>query len=62
MEPNEAIEKLIKDLDLKNGVEIFGQGGLVKQITKRLVETALEAEMDGHLGYKKGERAPAPSG
>lgn len=57
---NETIEKLIKDLDLKPGTEIFGEKGLVKQITKRLVEKALEAEMEEHLGYRKGERADEP--
>jgi putative transposase len=57
---NETVEKLIKDLDLKPDTEIFGENGLVKQITKRLVEKALEAEMEDHLGYRKGERAEQP--
>jgi len=56
----EAIDNFIKDLDLKPGTELFGANGLVKQITKRLVETALEAEMEQHLGYPKGERAEQP--
>lgn len=56
----EAIDNLIKDLDLKPGTQIFGANGLVKQITKRLVETALEAEMEEHLGYPKGERGDQP--
>jgi putative transposase len=33
--------------------EIFGEGGLVKELTKRLVERALEAELTSHLGYEK---------
>ena len=33
--------------------EIFGESGLVKELTKRLVERALEAEMTSHLGYAK---------
>ena len=32
----------------------------MKQITKRLVEAALEAEMEEHLGYPKGERGSNP--
>jgi putative transposase len=61
MEPrNEAIEKLIDQLDVGVGAEIFGSDGLVKQITKRLVERALEAEMATHLGYAKGDRGPEP--
>jgi putative transposase len=56
---NETIEKLITDLDLTKDTELFGKGGLVKQITKRLVERVLEAEMAEHLGYERGERNEA---
>lgn len=56
----EAIDNLIKGLDLKKGTELFGANGLVKQLTKRLVERALEAEMEEHLGYPKGERGEEP--
>jgi transposase-like protein len=35
--------------------EIFGEGRLVKELTKRLVEKALEAELTSHLGYEKHE-------
>ena len=31
--------------------DIFGKHGLVKQLTKRLVERALRAELTAHLGY-----------
>ena len=54
---NEQLEKVINGLALKPGDQLFGDEGLVKQITKRLVEKMLEAEMDHHLGYKKGERS-----
>lgn len=37
----------------KSPEEILGQGGVLKQLTKRLVERALEAEMTTHLGYEK---------
>ena len=57
---NEAIDNLIKGLDLKKGTELFGASGLVKQLTKRLVERVLEAEMEDHLGYPKGERDEQP--
>jgi putative transposase len=56
----EAIDNLIKGLDLRKGTELFGANGLVKQLTKRLVERALEAEMEDHLGYPKGERGEEP--
>jgi len=32
--------------------DILGQQGLLKQLTKRMVERALEAEMRDHLGYE----------
>jgi putative transposase len=37
----------------KTPEEILGQNGILKQLTKRLVERALEAEMTEHLGYEK---------
>ena len=36
---------------------MFGEGGLVKTLTTRLLNKALEAEMDHHLGYKKNSVA-----
>lgn len=35
---------------------ILKEGGLLKQLTKRLVERALNAELDEHLGYDKYSR------
>ena len=36
-------------------VNLVGPGGLLNQITKRVLEAALEAEMSEHLGYDKHE-------
>jgi transposase-like protein len=33
--------------------EILSQEGLLKDLTKRLVERALQGEMTVHLGYEK---------
>lgn len=57
---DDAIEKLINQLDVGKGTELFGKDGLVKQITKRLVERALQAEMAEHLGYPTGDRGAEP--
>jgi putative transposase len=38
--------------------EIVGQGGVLAQLTKRLVERALQAELSEHLGYEP-HREPA---
>ena len=37
----------------EQGVELVGPGGLLNQLTKRVLETALEEEMADHLGYDK---------
>ena len=37
----------------EKGVELVGPNGLLSQLTKRVLETALEAEMSEHLGYDK---------
>ena len=35
--------------------DILGENGLLKELTKRVAERALEAEMNHHLGYAKNE-------
>ena len=37
----------------KKPEDLVGENGLLKQLTKRLLERALEAEMTGHLGHPK---------
>ena len=37
----------------EQGVELVGPDGLLNQLTKRVLETALEEEMADHLGYDK---------
>jgi putative transposase len=37
----------------KKPEDLIGENGLLKQLTKRLVERALEAEMTEHLGHAK---------
>ena len=41
------------DIDLSN---MFKKDGLLKQLTKELVERALEGELKHHLGYERYER------
>jgi transposase-like protein len=51
----DAIDNIVDQLDL-NGLtqnELFGEKGLVKALTSRILNKALEAEMDNHLGYQK---------
>lgn len=51
----EILDELLKDYDGKDPQTILGEGGLLKQLTKAVIERALEAEMETHLGYKKHE-------
>jgi len=45
------------------GVSLVGQGGLLAQVTRAVLQAALEAEMaDHHLGYDRGEPRPAGQG
>ena len=48
---NELIDELLKSC--KTPEDILGEGGLLKQLTKAVVERALEGEMTDHLGYTK---------
>ena len=41
------------------GVELVGPGGLLGELTKDVLETALDAELSEHLGYDKHERTDA---
>jgi transposase-like protein len=51
----EALDLLLEgDVDLSNAL---GEGGLVKQLTKAVLDRALAAEMDDHLGYDRYSRS-----
>src|SRR5580658_3614232 len=39
--------------EYKRPEDMIGENGLLKQLTKALVERALQAELTGHLGYEK---------
>ncbi|MCK1810312.1 MULTISPECIES: IS256 family transposase [unclassified Micromonospora] len=46
----------------EQGLSLTGPDGLLKQLTKTVLETALNEEMTDHLGYEKHEHAGAGSG
>jgi putative transposase len=56
----ELIEELLKDY--KNPIDLLGENGLLKQLTKSLVETALESEITQDLGYSKYDKSGYNSG
>ena len=42
--------------------DLIGENGLLKQLSKLLVEKALDAEMSAHLGHNKHEAVSNPAG
>ncbi|QSE94180.1 IS256 family transposase [Rhodococcus pseudokoreensis] len=46
----------------EQGVDLMGPDGLLNQLTKNVLETALDAEMTEHLGYEKHDAAGRGSG
>jgi len=48
--------------DCKSPEDLMGEQGLLRQLTKKLAERALEAEMEHHLGYAKHDPAGKKSG
>jgi len=56
-----TIDSLIKDAKA-SGTPLDGVDGLLNQITKAVLERALEAEMSEHLGYEVGDPAGRGTG
>ena len=58
-------QRLAEDLVAQareEGVQLVGEGGLLAGLTKAVVETALEGEISGHLGYDKHDPAGRTGG
>ncbi len=51
-------KKLIDEIlgEARTPEELFGKGGLLKQLSKSLVERILDRELSGHLGYEKYDK------
>jgi putative transposase len=60
-EPLDAVdEQLIEQLADRaraQGLRLTGEGGLLARLTKTVIESALEGELDDHLGYAKHDPA-----
>jgi putative transposase len=60
-----ADEQLVRELVERaraEGVSLTGPGGLLGRLTKVVLESALQGEMDAHLGYRKHDPAGHGSG
>ncbi|MFQ5486465.1 MAG: IS256 family transposase [Desulfobacterales bacterium] len=58
--PKELIEGLMSNY--KDPEDLLGENGILKQLTKALVERALETEMEQHLGHGRHEPVINDSG
>ena len=56
----ELLDQLLKDYKSPEGM--FGDDGLLQQLTKAVVERALQGEMTHHLGYEKHSTAGQHTG
>jgi putative transposase len=56
----QLVDKLLADY--KGPEDLIGELGLLKQLTKALVERAMNAELTHHLGYEKHEASGRGSG
>jgi len=52
----QLLDRLV-DQARSSGLQLAGEGGLLAQLTKRLLESALEGEITDHLGYDKHDPA-----
>ena len=57
---DEVIDELLAGASTEE--EIVGPGGLLAQLTKRLVERAMEVELTDHLGYEPHQEPPGGTG
>jgi len=57
----EAVDRMLADAE-QAGMALDGPGGLLNQLTRTVLERALGAELDDHLGYVKGDPAGNGSG
>jgi putative transposase len=58
--PDDVVDELLAGARTEE--EIVGPGGLLSQLTKRLVERALEVELTDHVGYDRHQEPPGGTG
>ena len=59
---DEQLIAMLVDRARSEGLQLTGQGGLLQQLTKRVLESALEGEITDHVGYDKHDAAGRGSG
>jgi hypothetical protein len=58
--PDDVVDALLAGASTEE--EIVGPGGVLSQLTKRLVEQALEVEITDHVGYARHQEPSGGSG
>ncbi|MFJ9567562.1 transposase [Streptomyces fuscichromogenes] len=59
---DEQLVAMLVERARSEGLQLTGQDGLQQQLTKRVLESALEGEVTDHLGYEKHDAAGRGSG
>jgi putative transposase len=59
---DEQLIAMLVDGARGEGMRLTGAGGLLQQLTKRVLESALEGEITGHLGYDTHDPAGKNTG
>jgi putative transposase len=54
---DEQLINQLVDRAKAGGLQLTGEGGVLQQLTKRLLESALDGELSDHLGYDKHDPA-----
>ncbi len=58
--PDDVVDELLAGARTEE--EIAGPGGVLSQLTKRLIERALEVELTDHVGYDRHHEPPGGAG
>jgi putative transposase len=58
---SDLVERLVEQARA-SGAQLTGEGGLLQQLTRRVLESALEGEITDHLGYDKHHPAGRDGG
>lgn len=56
------LDSLFDDYNYQKPEDLIGENGLLKQLTKTVLERALQAAMSIHLGHKKHGSVTTQSG
>lgn len=58
---DEALDRLMDQVD-EQGLELLGPGGVLTELTSRIINRAMDTELTEHLGYERGDPAGNGSG